>query len=81
MKELKTGYYNQDLKPIHATDKDMGAILFKTKDFKQLYDFIKSYDKKKLISKLDHVTGNLIIDVWNFHLDLTIYVYAERRMV
>ena len=76
MKELKTGWYNKELERIKIEDRNLGAVLFVTKEFKHLYDFINKLDFDTLSNKLQRPIDNIIIDVSNFWVGLTIKVYS-----
>jgi len=67
--ELKTDWYNQNLEVIKPISKEIGAILYITKDFDLLNKEL-DYLREK------HPEG-LIIDVFNGWCDTTIKVYAK----
>ena len=71
MNELKTGYYNKNLKDITKDisvkhNKQFGAILFITNSFKHLYSYL---DKTK--------EDNLLVDVFNGYCTFYIKVYRH----
>jgi hypothetical protein len=76
-KELKSGWYNKKLQPIKPKDEEIGAILFVTKDFESLYDFIKKFDYNQLKKYVQYAKNDLIIDVFDGWIDTTIRVYAK----
>ena len=55
----------------------MGAILYKTKSFDSLFDFLKKFDYKKLKKKLQCAKNDLIIYVHNGWNDIEIEVFAK----
>lgn len=69
MQDLKTGYYNERLEKItnkisDKHNKQFGAILFITNNFKHLYEYV---DK--------HKNDKLLIDVFSGFLTFHIKVY------
>ena len=74
--ELKTGWYNKNLNEIYPEDKEIGTILYVTKEFKHLYSFIDTLNFDKLSKKLHRNIQDIIIDVSNFWCDLTIKIYT-----
>ena len=75
--ETESGWYNKNLKKIKPNEKEIGAILFVTKDFDSLHNFLKKLNFKKLKKKVQYVKNDVIIDVFNGWNDLTIKVYAK----
>lgn len=73
--ELKTNWYDENLKVIKPKNKEIGAILLVTKEFKVLNDYLINFDLKRLKSKVNYSKG-LAIDVFNGWSDLEIKVYA-----
>lgn len=74
---LKSGWYNKKLRPINPNEKEIGAILFVTKDFRNLQEFLVRYNYAKLKQKVSYAKDDLIIDVFNGWNDLTIKIYAR----
>ncbi|MFW6173973.1 MAG: hypothetical protein ACOC5T_09535 [Elusimicrobiota bacterium] len=78
-KELESRWYDKNLKKINPKESEIGAPLFVTKDFGHLYDFLNTIDFKKLRKKVPSATNDVIIDVFNGWIDLTIKVYSKNR--
>lgn len=74
-KELKSGWYNKNLKEIDPNNEDIGTILYVTKDFSYLKDFVTKFKNSNKKAPCD--TNDLIIDVSNSWIDITIKVYAK----
>ena len=75
--EIESGWYNKNLKIIEPNEKEIGAILFVTKDLDSLRKFLKKLDFKKLKKKVQYAKNDVIVDVFNGWNDLTIKVYAK----
>jgi len=75
--ELLTGWYNKKLERINPDEREMGAMLYKTKSFDSLFDFLKKFDYKKLKKKLQYAKNDLIIYVHNGWNNIEIEVFAK----
>lgn len=73
--ELESGWYDKNLKRIDPDEREMGAILYITKDFDFLRDFLKKFKKSK--KRVAYGMNDVIVDVSNSWIDITIKVYAK----
>lgn len=73
--KLESGWYDKNLKRIDPDEREIGAILYVTKDFNSLKDFLKKFKKTK--RRVQYGMNDFIVDVFNGWMDTTIKVYAK----
>ena len=77
IKTYKSGLYNKNMKEIAVDERELGAILYTTKDFDSLKKFLKKFDYKKVKKTLRYAKNDVIIDVFNGWSDIDIKVYEK----